>query len=169
MSIDLTKMPKLGFGLMRLPEKDGEIDLERVCHMADAYIQAGMNYFDTAYVYHGGNSEKIVKEVLSKRYPRDKFMLATKHVHGIRYVRHLQQRPRADIRHDYPKYGPGRGHVLYEPERLGPTLRLHGIHYDCLRPDPVSGLRRGGQRPVRTAGQQGEAKTDRRKAEGRLP
>ena len=78
MSIDLTKMPKLGFGLMRLPEKDGEIDLERVCHMADAYIQAGMNYFDTAYVYHGGNSEKIVKEVLSKRYPRDKFMLATK-------------------------------------------------------------------------------------------
>ena len=48
MSIDLTKMPKLGFGLMRLPEKDGEIDLERVCHMADAYIQAGMNYFDTA-------------------------------------------------------------------------------------------------------------------------
>ncbi len=78
MSIDLNRMPKLGFGLMRLPEKDGEIDLERVCHMADAYIQAGMNYFDTAYVYHGGNSEKAVKEVLSKRYPRDKFMLATK-------------------------------------------------------------------------------------------
>ena len=78
MSIDLTRMPKLGFGLMRLPEKDGEIDLERVCRMADAYIQAGMNYFDTAYVYHGGNSEKAVKEVLSKRYPRDRFMLATK-------------------------------------------------------------------------------------------
>ena len=78
MSINLEQMPKLGFGLMRLPEKEGEIDLERVCRMADAYIEAGMNYFDTAYVYHGGNSEKAVKEVLSKRYPRDKFMLATK-------------------------------------------------------------------------------------------
>jgi hypothetical protein len=78
MSIDLDQMPKLGFGLMRLPEKEGEIDLERVCRMADAYIEAGMNYFDTAYVYHGGNSEKAVKEVLAKRYPRDRFMLATK-------------------------------------------------------------------------------------------
>ena len=78
MSIDLDQMPKLGFGLMRLPEKEGEIDLERVCRMADTYIEAGMNYFDTAYVYHGGNSEKAVKEVLTKRYPRDRFMLATK-------------------------------------------------------------------------------------------
>ena len=70
MSIQLDQMPKLGFGLMRLPEKEGEIDLEHVCRMADAYIRAGMNYFDTAYVYHGGNSEKAVKEVLAKRYPR---------------------------------------------------------------------------------------------------
>ena len=78
MSINLDQMPKLGFGLMRLPEIDGKIDLEHVCRMADAYIQAGMNYFDTAYVYHGGNSEKAVKEVLSQRYPRKDFMLATK-------------------------------------------------------------------------------------------
>ncbi len=78
MSIQLDAMPKLGFGLMRLPEKDGKIDIERVCHMVDAYMQAGMNYFDTAYVYHGGNSEKAIKEALVKRYPRDQFMLATK-------------------------------------------------------------------------------------------
>ena len=31
MSVDVTKMPKLGFGLMRLPEKDGELDLEKLC------------------------------------------------------------------------------------------------------------------------------------------
>ena len=78
MSIDLTKMPKLGFGLMRLPEKDKKIDLEQVCRMVDAYLDAGLNYFDTAYVYHGGNSEKIVKEALVKRHPRDRFMVATK-------------------------------------------------------------------------------------------
>lgn len=78
MSIDLTKMPKLGFGLMRLPENDGKIDLEQVCRMADAYLDAGLTYFDTAYVYHGGNSEKIVKEALVKRHPREAFTVATK-------------------------------------------------------------------------------------------
>ncbi len=78
MSIDLNKMPKLGFGLMRLPEKDGKVDITRVSDMVDAYMKAGMNYFDTAYVYHGGNSEKAIKEALVKRYPRESFMLATK-------------------------------------------------------------------------------------------
>ncbi len=78
MSIDLQKMPKLGFGLMRLPEKDGAIDSAHLNRMVDAYMQAGMNYFDTAYVYHGGNSEKAIKEALVRRYPRDRFMLATK-------------------------------------------------------------------------------------------
>ena len=78
MSIDLTKMPKLGFGMMRLPEKDGAIDIEHVCRMVDKYMQAGMNYFDTAYVYHGGKSEVAAREALVKRYPRDSFMIATK-------------------------------------------------------------------------------------------
>ncbi len=78
MSIDLTKMPKLGFGLMRLPETNGSIDIEHVCKMVDAYMSAGMNYFDTAYVYHGGRSEVAAREALVKRYPRDSFMLATK-------------------------------------------------------------------------------------------
>ena len=78
MSIDLNKMPKLGFGLMRLPQKDGEIDLAQVCRMVDAYLDAGLTYFDTAYVYHGGNSEKIVREALAKRHPRNSFTVATK-------------------------------------------------------------------------------------------
>ena len=78
MSIDLSKMPKLGFGLMRLPEKGGVIDHDRVCSMVDKYMKAGMNYFDTAYVYHSGRSEVAAREALVKRYPRDSFMLATK-------------------------------------------------------------------------------------------
>ena len=78
MSIDMSKMPKIGFGLMRLPENDGVIDLDKVCKMVDAYLDAGFTYFDTAYVYHGGNSERTVKEAIVKRHPRDSFTLATK-------------------------------------------------------------------------------------------
>lgn len=68
----------LGFGLMRLPEKDGVIDLETVCSMVDKYMASGNTYFDTAYIYHGGNSEKVVKDAIVARYPRDSFTLATK-------------------------------------------------------------------------------------------
>lgn len=78
MSIDLSKMPKLGFGLMRLPEKDGKIDIEHVSRMVDKYMNAGLNYFDTAYVYHGGTSEVAAREAIVKHYPRESFMLATK-------------------------------------------------------------------------------------------
>ncbi len=76
--IDLTKMPKLGFGLMRLPEKDGAIDMDTVCRMVDNYMKAGLNYFDTAYVYHGGKSECAAKDAVVLRYPRESFYLATK-------------------------------------------------------------------------------------------
>ncbi|MCR5655555.1 MAG: aldo/keto reductase [Lachnospiraceae bacterium] len=78
MGIDLTTMPKLGFGLMRLPEKEGVIDMEQVCTMVDHYMKTDKRYFDTAYVYHGGKSETAAREALVKRYPRDSFMLATK-------------------------------------------------------------------------------------------
>ncbi|MBR3516780.1 MAG: aldo/keto reductase [Lachnospiraceae bacterium] len=78
MSIMLDQMPKLGFGMMRLPENNGTIDHEHVCRMVDQYMQAGMNYFDTAYVYHGGKSEVAAREALVKRHPRESFMLATK-------------------------------------------------------------------------------------------
>ena len=78
MSINIDEMPKLGFGLMRLPETDGRIDIDKVAQMADAYMASGFNYFDTAYVYHGGNSEKVVKEAIVKRFLRESFTIATK-------------------------------------------------------------------------------------------
>lgn len=62
MSVDVTKMPKLGFGLMRLPEKDGELDLEQLCKMVDAYMASGMNYFDTAYMYAEENPRALSKK-----------------------------------------------------------------------------------------------------------
>lgn len=78
MSVDRSKMPKLGFGLMRLPQKDGAVDRSRFAAMVDAYLSRGFNYFDTAYVYHNGESEQAVKEALVARHPRDSFYLATK-------------------------------------------------------------------------------------------
>ena len=75
---EIAQMPKLGFGLMRLPEIDGAIDVDAVCEMVDAYMAAGFNYFDTAYVYHGGHSEQVIRRALVERSPRESFYLATK-------------------------------------------------------------------------------------------
>ena len=74
--------PKLGFGCMRLPLLDPadqqSIDLEQFKQMVDAFIEGGGTYFDTAFVYHEGASEKALKEALVKRYPRDAYTVATK-------------------------------------------------------------------------------------------
>ena len=71
--------PKLGFGLMRLPKgKNGTIDLEQTKQMVDRFMAAGLTYFDTAYVYDGGDSERAAKAALVDRYPRESFTLATK-------------------------------------------------------------------------------------------
>lgn len=71
-------IPKLGFGLMRLPMKDGAVDLELTKKMVDLYMERGFTYFDTAYVYINGTSEVAAKEAIVKRYPRESFQLATK-------------------------------------------------------------------------------------------
>ena len=74
----MPEIKKLGFGLMRLPKKDGEIDLIHTNKMVDAFIKNGFTYFDTAYVYDNGKSEEAARECLVKRYPRESFQLTTK-------------------------------------------------------------------------------------------
>ncbi len=70
---------RLGFGLMRLPKNpDGSIDVPQVCDMADRFIAAGGTYFDTAFVYDGGESEAAFKAAVANRYPREAWTLATK-------------------------------------------------------------------------------------------
>jgi predicted aldo/keto reductase-like oxidoreductase len=69
---------KLGFGLMRLPMLNGQIDIEQVKQMADLFLAKGFTYFDTAWGYHDGKSEEVVKTVLVDRHPRENFLLATK-------------------------------------------------------------------------------------------
>jgi hypothetical protein len=67
-----------GFGCMRLPLIDGEVDIEEMNRMVDTFLDAGFNYFDTAHGYLGGRSETALKQCLTSRYPRDKYILTDK-------------------------------------------------------------------------------------------
>lgn len=75
------KIKKLGFGLMRLPQKDGVIDVEQTKQMVDAFMACGFTYFDTAWAYEG--SEDAIRQALVERYPRSSFQLATKNAAWI--------------------------------------------------------------------------------------
>lgn len=76
------KLSHLGFGTMRLPQMpggaDAAIDQVQVNAMVQYAIEHGVNYFDTAYPYHGGQSEIAIGEAL-RQYPREQFYLATKY------------------------------------------------------------------------------------------
>ena len=70
----------LGLGMMRLPVLDGDdntVDEAKTAEMIDFCLQSGINYFDTAWGYHGGNSELAAGKILS-RYPRESYYLASK-------------------------------------------------------------------------------------------
>ncbi len=70
---------KLGFGLMRLPKlPDGKIDVEQTARMADAFLEAGGTYFDTAFVYDRGESENAFRQAVVERWPRDRFTICSK-------------------------------------------------------------------------------------------
>ena len=75
-----TKLSALGMGNMRLPVLDGNdscIDVEAAKQMLSVCMESGINYYDTAYGYHGGHSEPVVGELM-KAYPKDSFFLASK-------------------------------------------------------------------------------------------
>ena len=67
-----------GFGCMRLPMKDGEVDKAEFSRMIDTFIEAGFNYFDTAYGYIDGKSETAIRDCLTSRYKRESYVLADK-------------------------------------------------------------------------------------------
>ena len=68
----------LGFGCMRLPMDGDKIDIEQFKKMVDVFMANGFNYFDTAHIYHDGESEKAIREAVSSRYPRESFILTDK-------------------------------------------------------------------------------------------
>ncbi len=67
-----------GFGCMRLPRKGPFIDYKHFSKMVDAFMEAGFNYFDTAHGYMELRSEGAVKKCLTKRYPRESYVLTNK-------------------------------------------------------------------------------------------
>ena len=76
------EIKKLGFGLMRLPKKGDEIDVEQTKEMVDLFLEAGFTYFDTAWAYNG--SEAAIRQALVERYPRESYQLATKNAAWIK-------------------------------------------------------------------------------------
>lgn len=74
---------KLGFGCMRLPLKDGEVDLACFTEMTDAFLDAGFRYFDTAHGYLDGKSETALRSALTSRYPRESYVLTNKLTGGF--------------------------------------------------------------------------------------
>lgn len=71
-------MKRFGFGAMRLPMLDGEVDKEQFCAMIDEFLAAGFTYFDTAHGYLDGKSETALRDCLVARYPRESYVLANK-------------------------------------------------------------------------------------------
>ncbi len=75
-------MKKLGLGLMRLPLTDPDdpksLDYAACNALVDRFLQRGFTYFDTAYAYHGGMSESVVRRCLVERHPRETFCVADK-------------------------------------------------------------------------------------------
>lgn len=69
---------KFGFGCMRLPMKGDEVDTVEFSEMVDTFLKNGFNYFDTAHGYVSGKSETALKECLTSRYPRDRYILTNK-------------------------------------------------------------------------------------------
>ena len=76
-SFDLIQK-NFGFGYMRLPMIGDDVDIPQTTKMVDTFLEHGFNYFDTAHGYIDGKSELAIKECLSSRYPRERYLLANK-------------------------------------------------------------------------------------------
>ena len=83
---------------MRPPMKGNEVDYEEFNKMIDYYLDNGFNYFDTAHGYISGKSEIAIRECLSKRYDRSKFILTNKcKISNIQFEGLAVYRVRSDI------------------------------------------------------------------------
>lgn len=74
---------KLGFGCMRLPMQGDAVDTAEFCRMVDIFLENGFNYFDTARGYLGGKSETALRDCLTSRYPRERYVLTNKLSHNF--------------------------------------------------------------------------------------
>lgn len=85
-------MKKLGFGCMRLPMIGSNVDIIQFSKMIEIFFDNGFNYFDTAHGYIDGQSETAIKECLTSKYPRDKYILTNK-LTGVYFQKEEDIRP----------------------------------------------------------------------------
>lgn len=74
--VDIQK--QFGFGFMRLPMIGDQVDIPQTKQMVDTFLENGFNYFDTAHGYLNGQSELAIRECLTSRYPRERYILTNK-------------------------------------------------------------------------------------------
>ena len=110
---------------MRLPQKDGAIDIEQTKTMVDMFMDAGFTYFDTAWAYAG--SEDAIRQALVERYPRESFQLATKNAAWI----NCKTREEAIQQFDTSLKQTGAGYFdFYLLHNLGETRTKYFDDYD---------------------------------------
>ncbi len=103
------KVSLLGYGMMRLPQKPGtrQIDQDMVNKQVDYALAHGINYFDTAPIYHGGQSE-VATGIALKRHPRNSFYVATKLSdmgdHSLEFGKKSLQNSLSKLQVDYIDY-----------------------------------------------------------------
>jgi len=78
MRIDNKVKKNFGFGCMRLPMANGQVDKEEFSRMVDTFLENGFNYFDTAHGYLDGKSETALRDCLTSRHPRESYVLTNK-------------------------------------------------------------------------------------------
>ena len=74
----MERYPKLGFGIMRMPQLNGEIDWIKSEELITEYMKGDFCYFDTHPAYVMSQSQRIIKEFVVKKYDRQRFLLANK-------------------------------------------------------------------------------------------
>ena len=105
MAIEMNNVSKLGFGCMRFPgREDDSINIDDISAMVDTYLEAGGNYFDTAWAYP--NSEAALGKALCARHPRDSFFIVSKcvawnHCNGQEDLEKQLQESLANLGVDY--------------------------------------------------------------------
>ena len=124
----------LGFGTMRLPLLPGktEIDTATASQMVDLAYQNGVNYYDTAYTYHNGQSEVFIGQAL-KKYPRESFFLADKMptwlVHDLsdieRIFAHQLEKCQVSFFDSYLCHSVGKNDVDF----INPYIKTGGLDY----------------------------------------
>ena len=125
-------MKKLGFGCMRLPltnpDDPTSVDLEQVKAMVDLFLERRFTYFDTAYFYHKGTSESVLKHALVNRHPRTSFTLADNQLSCARDMQRFAGVPCAGDARQEKEIIETLASLLFSLADVAVGLAVHALH-----------------------------------------